>query len=51
MPGLRGYWPLPDGAWAVVRDLDREDLAVLADSLAAWQERPTETSRSSRDFP
>lgn len=40
MPALRGYCPLPDGNWALVRELDRQDLAPLGSMLVRWQANP-----------
>jgi hypothetical protein len=36
MAGLYGEWQMPDGQWAVVKQLDRHDLMELADALPEW---------------
>ncbi len=36
MTALYGEWRMPDGHWAVVKHLDRHDLASLAEALPEW---------------
>jgi hypothetical protein len=40
MPAMRGYCSLPDGSWALVRELDRQDLAALGSMFARWHANP-----------
>ncbi len=36
MTAFDGEWRMPDGRWAIVRHLDRSDLAPLADAIPDW---------------
>lgn len=42
MPAFLGECRLPDGNWAVVKHLDRHDLAGLSQALPDWVESITE---------